>query len=83
MLARQRGLQDRMRELEAASATVSNDAGGGSEGRRAAAARTAAETAREIPAVGPYAWLSQLRDTAGARRAIVLREVLGPPVAFR
>jgi hypothetical protein len=28
-------------------------------------------------------WLSELRETSGARRAIVLREILGPPVGLK
>jgi len=36
------------------------------------------------PAAAPKRdWLSDLRDRPGARRAILLREILGPPVGLR
>jgi hypothetical protein len=34
-------------------------------------------------ASGPSAWRNDLRSRADLRRAIVLRELLGPPVALR
>jgi hypothetical protein len=48
--------------------------------------------ARPAPAPAPAAvravepagdWLAELRGTQGARRAMVLREILGPPVGLR
>jgi hypothetical protein len=34
-------------------------------------------------AAPPRDWLGDLRETQGARRAIILREILGPPVGLR
>jgi hypothetical protein len=89
VLARQRDLEERMRQLQSSSAAVSRSAGGS----RAPAGSylgqfSMAEAAEEasIPSVqlgANFAWISQLRDPSTARRAMVLREVLGPPVAFR
>jgi len=57
---------------------------------RAAAQATAMARATETnwtestrTAAGPSAWRSDLRSPADLRRAIVLRELLGPPVALR
>jgi hypothetical protein len=56
-----------------------------------ATARTTAEaraaetswTAATRTASGPSAWRNELRSPADLRRAIVLRELLGPPLALR
>jgi predicted nucleic acid-binding Zn ribbon protein len=55
-----------------------------------AAQATAAARAAEISwtdstrtASGPSAWRNDLRSPADLRRAIVLRELLGPPLALR
>jgi hypothetical protein len=47
--------------------------------------RAAASTGKPAPAVPPPPppFLSALRSPEGARTAIVLAEVLGPPVALR
>ena len=57
---------------------------------RAAAQAKAEARAAEVPwteatkpGTGPSAWRKDLRRPADLRRAIVLREVLGPPVALR
>ena len=53
------------------------------------AAATVAPQAPAAPAAGPLAptmgalWLEELRTRDSARRAIVVREILGPPVALR
>jgi hypothetical protein len=76
ILARQQALAEQMRELEAA---------------RQAAQRRAAQVAAEQAALAQGAaatrrregWLGELRDAKNLQRAIVLREVLGAPVALR
>ena len=81
VLARQRGLGEKMRQLDSASSAASAEAGGYSPGG-AAAMRAQLEPAMPVfPPASP--WLSDLRERQGARRAIVLREILGPPVGLR
>jgi hypothetical protein len=79
--ARQRGLGEKMRQLESASSAASAEAGGYSAGG-AAAMLAQLEPAMPV-SPPPFAWLSELRERQGARRAMVLREVLGPPVGLR
>ena len=67
-LKRQQELNERIRELDAA--------------RRARAA-TAAEPARISLAAPADQHLPDLHSHTGLRRAIVLREILGPPVGLR
>jgi hypothetical protein len=74
--ARQSDVEIKMRRLESASSAASAEAGGISADR-------AAVLPLEPAAASPNAWLSSLRERQGARRAIVLREVLGPPVGLR
>lgn len=65
---RQKKILARMRELEATNAEAD---------KRAAALRAPAAPAPES------GWLSELRNPLNARRAMVLREILGAPVALR
>jgi hypothetical protein len=54
--------------------------------REATAARTAAglaQTALTTPSPVVSPWLTELREPSAVRRAIVLREILGPPVGLR
>jgi hypothetical protein len=81
VLSRQRGLGERMRQLDSASLAASAEAGGYSAGG-AAAMRARLEPATPVSAP-PSPWLLELRERQGARRAIVLREILGQPVALR
>lgn len=78
ILERQRQLSDQMRALEGARVAE----------QRRAAHLMAAETAAARSAEGQLLrardeLLADVRDPAGLRRAIVLREVLGPPVGLR
>lgn len=81
-LERQRRLEEQMRALEAARAA---------EERRAAEIaaahkeeRSTVRVLREMRVPSPVlAVKAQLRDPAELRRAILLREVLGPPVGLR
>ena len=72
-LQRQQSLATQVRVLE--------------EARMAAEVRTralASFAAPNAPAVrSPSDWLQELRDPRSVRRAIVLREILSPPVALR
>lgn len=76
VLERQNQLAEQMRQLE--EARVANL-------RRAAmVAEEAAATARANAGAARRAgWMEELRDPASLRRAIVMREVLGAPVALR
>lgn len=78
VLERQARLAEQMKGLERARAE---------EQRRAAEVRAAAvERKRETAGAageGRDDWLKDLRSAQGLRRAIVQREVLGPPVALR
>jgi len=50
------------------------------------AERVAAETSKGVPGANMERndpWTAELRDPAALRRAVVLREVLGPPVSMR
>ena len=60
--------------------------------RRLAAMSRAVEPVPALPAFGTALdaqpvvispWLAELREPAGVRRAILLREILGPPVGLR
>jgi hypothetical protein len=48
-----------------------------------AAPRSADETKQPLPALPASKWRTALRDPASVRRAMVLREILGPPVGLR
>lgn len=82
---RQRQLEAQLRENEAVRlagqqrfaeiASVNR-----AENKSAAVAQTAADA---LAARGSRAWLDDLRDPRSARRAMVLREVLGEPVGMR
>ena len=61
---------------------------------RAAAVQQAAaiSSATALPIGGPAGqsaqlpispWLAELRDPSGVRRAILLREILGPPISLK
>jgi hypothetical protein len=74
ILEQQAALADQMRELEAMKAAAQRRAAfEAASVNQQAAARTAARGAL----------LDDLRDPTALRRAFVLREVLGPPVALR
>jgi hypothetical protein len=83
VLARQSDLEKRMRELNSASSAASADAGGASTGAAASPISQMGTVLPPISVAPSFAWLSQLRDPQGARRAMVMREVLGPPVGMR
>lgn len=71
-LQRQLDLAEQMRNLEQNRQSIKR--------RAAVIAKTAADAA---PSAAHTAILSDLRGTHNLRRAMVLREVLGPPVALR
>lgn len=77
ILERQEKLAEEMRALEAAR----------QEARKRAAQVATAETERQArenrAAVGARSLAEELRDAKSARRAIVMREVLGTPVGLR
>jgi hypothetical protein len=75
-LGRQEELADQIRQLEAER--LAND-------RRVAqlATETATVAAAYAPTKAQVAWLADLRKADNLRRAIVLREVVGPPIALR
>ncbi|MGD1032221.1 MAG: hypothetical protein ABSA05_13890 [Opitutaceae bacterium] len=77
---RQSDIEKRMIQLESASLAASAEAGGTSGHNPAP---LSSQTGTAAPLNPAYAWLSQLREPQGARRAIVFREVLGPPVGLR
>ena len=70
-LERQRRLENELRALEATRAA---------EAAKAAAAVQALVPRQPIRTGG---WLADLRGDGGARRAIVMREIIGPPLALR
>ncbi len=72
VLERQRVLQERMKELERQR----------SQTKQRAASVSRKRTARK-PSKGMRSLQDDLRQTGSLRRAIVLREVLGPPVSMR
>ena len=76
ILERQQQLSDQMWALEEARAMAARRAAQAVEGNVATARATAA-------AVHRAGWLADLRDPQSLRRAFVLREVLGAPVALR
>ncbi len=77
VLARQKRLVDQMRALEEAKSRAPRPPAPGPMPAAAAPAFLPAHTA------SPHAFLVELRDVGNARRAIVLREILGAPVALR
>jgi hypothetical protein len=74
-LARQEEISTQMATLQEKQATAQTTA--------AARAAETSWTAATRTAAGPSAWRNDLRSPADLRRAIVLRELLGPPVALR
>lgn len=72
MLERQKLLQERMKELEAKRSQAQHSAAAVSRKRRT---RSSTKGMRDLR--------DDLRETGSLRRAIVLREVLGPPVSMR
>jgi hypothetical protein len=77
IMARQERLAEEMRVLEAARRTTL---------RRAAehvAEQQAADVILGAPGLARASWRAELRNPASLRRAMVLREVLGPPVGLR
>jgi hypothetical protein len=83
VLARQRELEEKMRRLESASSAASAEAGGISAGARTSPFSQTGMAMPPVSSAPPNAWLSQLRERQGARNAMVLREVMGPPVGLR
>lgn len=82
---RRRQLEAQMRSIEADKLVAQRRAAeitlaARVETRAAATTQTAADT---LAARHSRAWLDDLRDPQSARRAMVLREVLGPPVGLR
>lgn len=76
ILERQHQLVEQMRQLEETRVTTMR--------RAAVVAQDAATVVRDnAGAVRRAGWVDELRDPSNLRRAIVLREVLGPPVALR
>jgi hypothetical protein len=72
ILERQQDLEDQMRALEASRRSAQ---------RKAAA--VVAQTAADAPSPARGELLADLRSARNLRRAMLLREVLGPPVALR
>jgi hypothetical protein len=77
-LTRQRGLQEKLEEIEAQQ-RVTRQRVADIKATDAAAA-TSAESTRQATA---DRWLTDLRDPETARHAIVLREIIGTPVGLR
>lgn len=73
ILEQQASLAEQLRELETMKAAAA---------RRAAYEATVAQHKAPVPAAR-VALLDDLKDASGLRRAVVLREVLGPPVGLR
>lgn len=77
ILKRQQEIQERLQAIKDSKATTT---GGAAETR----ARIAAAGKPSSPlALGANSLRSSLRDSKQTRRAIVLREILGPPVGLR
>ena len=77
-LTRQRELEEKMQALEARQRTAQQRV---AEIKATdAVAATSRETAGQVAA---DRWLTELRDPQTARHAIVLREIIGPPVGLR
>lgn len=77
-------------EDEALTAPVRSEESRLAEEVRAVQARQAAPERASTPYTPPVVvtapespWLTELRQPGGARRAILLREILGPPLALR
>jgi hypothetical protein len=79
VLARQRGLEEQMRLLEARRAEHKRQAAEAAAPLSAAAAYQTASVAK----AGGAELLADLRAPGGARRAWILREVLGTPVGMK
>lgn len=77
VLQRQRALQEQMQALEAARVAEQRKAAEIAANRAQAAARSVARD------VEPFDLRSRMRDPQELRRAIVLRELLSPPLALR
>jgi hypothetical protein len=74
-LKHQQELAARLRQIRETKATTT----GGASATRARVAAKGAKSARQTP----IALRQRLRDPAEVRRAIVLKEILGPPVGLR
>ncbi|RYD38111.1 MAG: hypothetical protein EOP87_02210 [Verrucomicrobiaceae bacterium] len=70
-LARQRAMQERLSALKKERTAVSK------------AARKSAKAMPQQPLVSPSSLKARLRDRRELRRAIVMREILDPPVSLR
>ncbi|HEY0944938.1 MAG TPA: hypothetical protein VGD81_06705 [Opitutaceae bacterium] len=81
-LERQRALAARLEELEAQREAARRQAAQAAAAVQARAAR-AIVAAASAKRQEEHDWLAALRNSQNARRAIVLREVLGPPVGLR
>jgi len=80
ILKRQQEIQERLQAIKATKATKATTSGGAAETR----ARIAAVgRPKAMPSLGQSSLRSSLRDPKQTRRAIVLREILGPPVGLR
>lgn len=78
VLLRQQGLEKELRALEAgraATVAAAKRGAGFPPGAGASAAHSSAAASNP--------WLAELRNPAGVRRAVVLREILGAPVSLR
>lgn len=80
MLERQRSLEQRLRELESEKRTTQAKA---AQLANPLSAESAAGRAASVAGQTGAPWLAELRNPAAARRAIVLKEVLGTPVGLR
>jgi hypothetical protein len=74
-LKRQKELEEKMRALELAAKNTQESVSKMREPEQIQSPRSTSST--------PHAWIHDLRDPALARKAIVLREILNPPVALR
>ncbi len=72
VLKRQREIERDLRALEDARAAAL-------AGARAAQRASVVQTQAAVP----NPWLGELKNPAGLRRAVVLREILGPPISLR
>lgn len=85
-LERQRRLAERMKELEQAKVQAqrrAEEAGRTVIAEREVSANRAFALEGDVPGGVGGDWLEELQDPARARRAIMLREILDPPVALR
>jgi hypothetical protein len=77
LLRRQQEMQERLKQIRDAKATTTGDAAA-TRARVAAAAKHP-----QVSAPGKAGLHESLRDKRQTRRAMVLREILGPPVGLR